>query len=110
MQIEFHDGNGSADEEEPEILELSLLGMPDEDMQKLYEAVSNCSNLHPDPEAGGDEEMEDGGDSRIMFEGNVGYEGISGLPGVQRGVSDRVCLLYNRDVWLPELRFQGMNH
>jgi len=24
----------------------------------------------------------------IMFEGNVGYEGISGLPGVSRGVTD----------------------
>jgi nucleotide-sensitive chloride channel 1A len=36
-----------------------------------------------------DEEMgEDGNDSRIVFEGNVGYEGISGLPGVQRGATD----------------------
>jgi len=88
MQLEFSDVNGVADEEDPEILELSLLGMPDGDMQKLYDAVSNCSNLHPDPNDDGDEEMEDGGDSRIMFEGSVGYEGISGLPGVQRGAVD----------------------
>ncbi len=32
--------------------------------------------------------LDEDGDSRIVFEGNVGYEGISGLPGVTRGVSD----------------------
>jgi len=54
----------------------------------FYDAVTNCSNLHPDPTMDNDEEMEDGSDSRIVFEGNVGYEGVSGLPGVQSGATD----------------------
>lgn len=59
----------------------------EEPIKALFSAVSACSNLHPD-EADSDEEMDDGFSDRIMFEGNVGYEGISGLPGVERGVSD----------------------
>jgi chloride channel, nucleotide-sensitive, 1A len=34
--------------------------------------------------------MDEDGSNRIMFEGNVDYEGISGLPGVARGASDGV--------------------
>lgn len=84
MQLELEDSN----EEEPEAIELTLIPTSTEDIQKLFEAVSNCSNLHPDP-MDEDEDMNDaGGDSRIMFEGSVGYEGISGLPGVSLGASD----------------------
>jgi nucleotide-sensitive chloride channel 1A len=85
MQLEFVDG--VADEEDPEILELSLLSIPDEDMQKLYDAVSTCSNLHPDNNGDVDIDVDEDGDSRIVFEGSVGYDGVSGLPGVQQGVS-----------------------
>jgi len=86
MQLEFSDGEGIADDEDPEILELYILGIVDENMQDVYDAVSNCSNLHPD--ADGDITMDEGtGDSRIVFEGNVGYDGIPGLPGVEAGVS-----------------------
>ena len=89
MQLELSDPNSVSEDEESETLELTLIPTVSSDtIQQLFEAVSNCSNLHPDP-AMGDEDMEDAdGDSRIVFEGSVGYEGISGLPGVQQGVSD----------------------
>lgn len=89
MQLELSDPYGVTDEDEPEIVELTLIpSTAGEGVKELFEAVSNCSNLHPDPTYE-DEEMEDGdGDSRIVFEGSVGYEGISGLPGVQRGAID----------------------
>lgn len=84
MQLELEDCN----DEEPEAIELTLIPTSAEDIQKLFQAVSNCSNLHPDP-MDEDEDMEDAaGDSRIMFEGSVGYDGIIGLPGVSLGVSD----------------------
>jgi nucleotide-sensitive chloride channel 1A len=89
MQLELSDPYGVSEDVEPETLELTLIPAASSDnVQLLFEAVSNCSNLHPDP-ALEDEDMEDAdGDSRIVFEGNVGYEGISGLPGVQQGASD----------------------
>ena len=88
MQLELSDPYGVSEDEEPEVLELTLIPATSGNVQELFEAVSNCSNLHPDPTLD-DEEMEDAdGDSRIVFEGNVGYEGISGLSGVQQGASD----------------------
>jgi nucleotide-sensitive chloride channel 1A len=88
MQLELSDPYGVDEDEEPGTLELTLIPLVAGDIQQLFEAVSNCSNLHPDP-ADDDEEMEDAdGDSRIIFEGSVGYEGISGLPGVSQGASD----------------------
>ena len=96
MQLELSDPLGVAEDDEPDIVELTLVPAPSSPagtsathgVQALFEAVSNCSNLHPDPTFE-DEEMEDGdANSRIVFEGNVGYEGISGLPGVQMGASD----------------------
>lgn len=51
----------------------------EEPIKALFAAVSACSNLHPDA-MDSDEEM--GDTDRIVFEGSVGYEGISGLPGV----------------------------
>lgn len=53
-------------------------------IEDLFKGVSNCSNLHPDPAAEGDEEEDD----RVRFEGSVGYEGITGLPGAIRGATD----------------------
>lgn len=84
MQLELSDPSSASEEEEPEMVELTLIPTGS-DVQALFDAVSNCSNLHPDPMQE-DEDMEDGnGDGRIVFEGNVGYEGISGLPGVVQG-------------------------
>jgi nucleotide-sensitive chloride channel 1A len=90
MQLELSDPfAGAEDDEGEDFIEITLVptasgndSTPSE-IQALFNAVSTCSNLNPDP-ADGDEDMEDG---RIVFEGNVGYEGISGLPGVIRGSS-----------------------
>jgi len=89
MQLELLDPHAVNDDDEPDVVELTIIPPTTgelSDIQKLFDAVSNCSNLHPDPTFEGDEEED--GDDRIVFEGNVGYEGISGLPGVQRGVVD----------------------
>jgi nucleotide-sensitive chloride channel 1A len=91
MQLELSDPYGvSGDDDESDAVELTLIPPPSDTdttgIKALFEAVSNCSNLHPDPTFEGDD-MEEG-DDRIVFEGNVGYEGTSGLPGVQRGVAD----------------------
>jgi chloride channel, nucleotide-sensitive, 1A len=91
MQLELSDPYGASEDEEMDAVELTLIPPPasggeTSGIQALFDAVSNCSNLHPDPTFQDDEEMDEGGgDSRIVFEGNVGYEGISGLPGVQQG-------------------------
>lgn len=96
MQLDLSDPYSvSEEDDEQDAIELTLLpavtspGTEEEGIKKIFEAVSNCSNLHPDPSFEEDQEMEDGaGDSRIIFEGSVGYEGISGLPGVQRGADN----------------------
>lgn len=92
MQLELSDPYGVTDDEDLDIVELSLgsdsTAIPNTGIQPLYDAVTNCSNLHPDPTMDNDEEMENGTDSRIVFEGNVGYEGLNGLPGVQVGATD----------------------
>lgn len=118
MQLDLLDPHAaSAEDDEPETAELTIipqsaaaaaadssstpsaesqtpLTSSASEIQKLFEAVSNCSNLHPDPAAEDDDEgdayMGEGGDSRIRFEGSMGegFEGISGLPGVLRGASD----------------------
>ncbi|KAI9744145.1 MAG: hypothetical protein M1818_002297 [Claussenomyces sp. TS43310] len=91
MQLEL--SNPSHDEDEPEIIDLTLLPPTSSSesssavIQALFTAVSDCSNLNPDPRSQDDEDMEDG-DERIMFEGSVGYQGIGGLPGVSQGVSN----------------------
>ncbi|KAA8573508.1 hypothetical protein EYC84_005093 [Monilinia fructicola] len=73
-----------AGEDIPSIIELVLIPAESDSTKTLYESLSNCSNLVPDEE---DEDMEGGG-AEIQFEGNIGYEGISGLPGVQQGATD----------------------
>jgi nucleotide-sensitive chloride channel 1A len=91
MNIEL-ESHPSDEDEEPNVLELTVVppnsSSSMEAVQTLFAAVSTCSNLHPDPISQDDEEMDEYGTDRIMFEGNVGYEGISGLPGVARGASD----------------------
>ncbi|KAF4636189.1 hypothetical protein G7Y89_g1883 [Cudoniella acicularis] len=94
MQLELSDPDNGVGDDEEDAVELTLIPQAPADaersaIQTLFEAVSNCSNLHPDPLFGDDVDMEDGDvDDRIVFEGNVGYEGISGLPNVQRGTAD----------------------
>ena len=96
MQLELSDPYAVNEDDEPDTFELTLIPSPTSisepgstsSIQSLFEAVSNCSNLHPDPTQEDEDMEDDDGDSRIVFEGSVGYEGISGLPGVQRGVPD----------------------
>lgn len=94
MQLELSDPDQGGEDEEMDPVEITLIpalaaeGAPS-NIQALFDAVSNCSNLHPDPAFQEDEDMGgDGGDSRIVFEGSVGYEGITGLPGVVQGSTD----------------------
>lgn len=92
-----------SEEDEPEIIELTLIPtasstsedsiLDETQIITLFTAISTCSNLNPDPiSQDGDVDMNDDGttqgDSRIRFEGSVGYDGISGLPGVSRGVDN----------------------
>jgi nucleotide-sensitive chloride channel 1A len=94
MQLEFETEQDESYDDEAEPIDVTLLtsasgslpNAPTNSIQSLFDAVSNCSNLNPDPQSQEDEDMED--DSRIVFEGNVGYEGISGLPGALQGASD----------------------
>ncbi|KAG9244104.1 hypothetical protein BJ878DRAFT_85264 [Calycina marina] len=74
--------------EEPPSIALYVHAEPSEDIDKLYKAFQVCSDLNPDPPSQGDEDMEDGFGDRIAFEGNVGYTGISGLPGAIQGAKD----------------------
>lgn len=103
MQIDLSDTTEMSEEDEPETIELTLIPTSPSTSEEsvagetqvtaLFSAISTCSNLNPDPIThDGDVDMNDDGktqgDSRIRFEGSVGYEGISGLPGVSRGVDD----------------------
>lgn len=88
MQLELGEAD---DEDETFTTELTLIPTPvtDDDPQatarSIFEAISACSNLHPDP---AQEDDEDEDDDRIVFEGNPEFEGVEGLSGVVRGVSD----------------------
>jgi chloride channel, nucleotide-sensitive, 1A len=55
------------------------------EVSKLYEAISACSNLHPDPVDGEEDDEED---DRIIFEGSEEHEALEGFTGVMRGAAD----------------------
>ena len=100
IQLELSDRPDSNDDDSFDFVEVTLFPsapsaedttatIAPSDIKAIFEAVANCSNLHPNPSSDADEEMdEDGAADRIVFEGSVGYDGISGLPGVQRGTAD----------------------
>lgn len=50
--------------------------------KKLYQAISDCSDLNPDPVDQDDEDMEDAAE-RIVFEGD--YQPVEGYEGVYAG-------------------------
>lgn len=56
------------------------------EQEKLFNAITACQNLHPDPADEEDDDDEDYAD-RIVFESSIDgtAEGIEGLPGVFRG-------------------------
>ncbi|RKF63860.1 putative benzoylformate decarboxylase protein [Erysiphe neolycopersici] len=96
MQIEITDcyDHEAQDDDDLGYIDLTLIPSSSTDekktaIQTLYEAVSACSDLNPDPssENGGIIDYIDGEDS-VRFEGNVGYTGISGLTGLSKDSID----------------------
>ncbi|PHH51437.1 hypothetical protein CFIMG_005297RA [Ceratocystis fimbriata CBS 114723] len=88
MQIQL--GEGGSDDEDFDDVELNIV--PDQTTDeapatvadKLYSAIANCSDLHPDPAVEGD----DGDDEaypEIIFEGSAEHEALEGFSGVLRG-------------------------
>lgn len=86
MQLDFADGG--ADDSDFETIELTIVppgSAEANSAQQLYEAMANCSDLHPDPD---NEEDDDNEYDRIVFEGNAGHEAVEGFTGVLHGVTD----------------------
>lgn len=88
MLLDFSDGGDNDDDFST--IEMTLVPKPSDDpttnhTQKLYDAIAECSNLHPDPYG---EEDEDDEDERIIFEGSAEHEALEGFTGVLRGASD----------------------
>ncbi|KAF5971367.1 LOT5 [Fusarium coicis] len=87
MQLEFSDGG--AEDDDFSTIDLTIIP-PKSDSEssvakQLYDAMANCSDLHPDPNDG--EEDEDEYD-RIVFEGSEEHQAIEGFTGVLRGASN----------------------
>lgn len=62
------------------------------EQEKMFDAITTCQNLHPDPAAAEDEDDDDDDDQdysdRIIFEPALDFaaaEAVEGLPGVFRG-------------------------
>lgn len=94
MLLDFADGGDSDDDFAT--IEMTLIPEASTDAtvnttQKLYDAIAECSNLHPDPNGEDDDEEGDGADyddDRIIFEGSAEHEALEGFSGVLRGASD----------------------
>lgn len=95
LQLDLSDGG--AGDDDFETVELTLIpatatpsaeqttssaSTPSE-TSKLFEAISECSNLNPDPAGEDDEDDEDG---RIIFEGD--HEALEGYTAVYAGAND----------------------
>ncbi|KAL6879068.1 regulator of volume decrease after cellular swelling domain-containing protein [Trichoderma novae-zelandiae] len=89
MQLDLADGG--SDDSDFQTVELTIIPSQNPSSseagsaKQLYEAMANCSDLHPDPEDDDDDENEY---DRIVFEGNAGHEAVEGFTGVLRGVTD----------------------
>lgn len=88
MQLEFSDGG--ADDDDFNTVELTIVPPSGESAQQLYDAIANCSNLHPDPTNGdGDDDDDDEDDyDRIVFEGSAEQPAVEGFTGVLHGTTD----------------------
>jgi chloride channel, nucleotide-sensitive, 1A len=100
MQLEFTD-SGPDDDESFEPIELTLIPhkpvsnnnspaidpLNSERTNALFNQISACSNLNPDPRVEGEDNEDDEFDAdHIIFEGDVeSGEAIEGLPGVLQG-------------------------
>ncbi|POS81583.1 hypothetical protein DHEL01_v200021 [Diaporthe helianthi] len=105
LQLDLSDGG--ADDETFDTAQLTIIPPPSStdlsspaeagasprpEQEKLFDAITACQNLHPDPADDDDEDEDDDGDNytdRIIFESNVDGSGeaIEGLPGAFRGNS-----------------------
>ncbi|KAJ4322225.1 hypothetical protein N0V84_004939 [Fusarium piperis] len=85
--IELSDGG--ADDDDFDTVSLTVIPPKAESgpssTQQMYTAMSNCSDLHPDPDNGEDSEEDD---DRIVFESSVEHEAVEGFTGVLRGAAD----------------------
>lgn len=95
MQLDFSDGG--AEDDDFQTIELTIAppatASTDGDSaispaSQLYEAIASCSNLHPDPANGEEEEDEEENYDRIVFEGGAEHEAVEGFTGVMRGAAD----------------------
>ncbi|KAI5924069.1 regulator of volume decrease after cellular swelling-domain-containing protein [Camillea tinctor] len=97
MQLEFSESGGDDNEEGLDPIELTLVpykGSGDaaidalnaERTNALFNQISACSNLNPDPRDEQDDDDEDYDADRIIFEGSAeDGAAIDGLPGVLQG-------------------------
>lgn len=85
LQLEFSDGG--EDDESYDTVELTIVpnNATQEETTKLFEAISQCADLNPDP---ADEDDEDDEYDRIVFEGDVEGRELDGLPGVYASGDD----------------------
>lgn len=100
LQLDLSDGG--ADDETFDTAQLTIIppatstdlssaaeagSSPRSEQEKLFDAITACQNLHPDPEEEDDEDDGDDYADRIIFESNVDASGeaIEGLPGAFRG-------------------------
>ncbi|KAH6691345.1 regulator of volume decrease after cellular swelling-domain-containing protein [Plectosphaerella plurivora] len=85
MQLEPSDS--AQDDDEPASIDLTIIpahaGGTQADIQTLFDAISACSDLHPDKE---DDDEDDDEYDRIVFEGDL--ETVDGFTGVMRGRED----------------------
>ncbi|KAL2163007.1 hypothetical protein VTH06DRAFT_6843 [Thermothelomyces fergusii] len=101
LQLEL--GEGGAGDDDFDTVELTLIpparpppppppphadddGAPKPEAARLFEAISECSNLNPDPVQDGEDE--DGDGAQIIFEGDADAEPIDGFSGVFAGSRD----------------------
>ncbi|KAK4239369.1 hypothetical protein C8A03DRAFT_42978 [Achaetomium macrosporum] len=105
LQLEL--AEGGAGDDEFETVELTLIPPPEgstttsaqadpatagtatssiSEAAKLFEAISECSNLNPDPVQDGDDDEADADGAQIIFEGD--YEPVEGFTGVFAGARD----------------------
>ncbi|ODA82463.1 hypothetical protein RJ55_00970 [Drechmeria coniospora] len=87
MQVEV--SAGGSNDDEFDTVELTILPPASSDSevsgsaQKMYDAMSACSDLNPD-----EEEDEDEDNDRIVFEPSAEHEALAGFHGVLHGSSD----------------------
>ncbi|KAI3391703.1 hypothetical protein diail_6948 [Diaporthe ilicicola] len=100
LQLDLSDGG--ADDETFDTVQLTIVpphtstdlssaaqagSSPRSEQEKLFDAITACQNLHPDPDEDVDEDDGEDFTDRIIFESNVDGSGeaIEGLPGAFRG-------------------------